>query len=327
MKEKVMITGASGFLGFHLIESALKNNMEVYAAVRKSSDIKHLEHLPVSFTYPDFNNIENLQREIESKQYDYIIHAAGVTKAKGPDDYNTVNVNFTYNLAKASEQAKAPVKKFVFISSLAALGPLDDFTRTINEGTVPMPITSYGRSKLTAEEKISALAIPLIILRPTAVYGPRDKDIFIFFKVIKKGLEPYIGKTRQQLSFVYVKDVATAAVNALRSSYNGIYNLSDGNAYSRYDLGKYLKESLQKKTFKFHLSAGLVKALAASLESSFKIFNKIPTLNKEKVDELNASNWICSIEKAKNELGFNPLYNLETGVRESVEWYKEFKWL
>lgn len=327
MKERVLITGASGFLGFHLVEAALKNNLEVFAAVRKSSNIKHLADLPVSFTYPDFNSIENLQQEIESNQYDYIIHAAGVTKAKGPDDYNTINVNFTYNLAKASEQAKAPVKKFVFISSLAALGPLNDLTDTIDESTAPRPVTSYGRSKLLAEEKISALGLPLIILRPTAVYGPRDKDIFIFFKTIQNGLEPYIGRTKQQLSFVYVKDVAAASVNALAGSCNGIFNLSDGNTYSRYDLGKYLKESLKKKTYKFHVPLAFIKAVAVTLERSYKIFNKIPTLNKEKLNELNAINWICSIEKAKRELGFSPVYDLKAGVQESVDWYKESKWL
>jgi UDP-glucose 4-epimerase len=327
MKEKVMITGASGFLGFHLIEAALLHNMEVYAAVRKNSNIKHLEHLPVSFIYPDFTDIDSLQREINSKQYNYIIHAAGVTKAKNEGEYNIVNADFTFNLAKASERADIPLKKFVFISSLAALGPLNNFDDTINEITVPMPVTSYGRSKLSAEGKIRELSIPLIILRPTAVYGPRDKDIFIMFKTIKKGMEPYIGKRKQQLSFVYAKDVATAAVNSLLSNCSGSYNLSDGHSYSRYEFADYLKIFMKKKTIKIYLPRRLVNGIAITLENVYKVLNKIPALNKEKINELAAANWVCNIDKAKRELGFNPLYNLEEGLKESVDWYKQYKWL
>lgn len=327
MKEKVLITGASGFLGFHIIEEALKNNLDVYAAVRKSSNIAHLKDLSVSFTYPDFSNKENLRREIEANQFNYIIHAAGITKAKNQEEYNTVNASFTFNLAKAAEEAKAPLKKFIFISSLAAVGPLENYTETINEKTTPNPVTSYGKSKLLAEEKIKNLSIPLIILRPTAVYGPRDKDIFIIFKTIKNGLEPYIGKQDQQLSFVYAKDVATIAVRSLFSSFTGIYNVSDGFCYTRYDLATDLKSLMQKKTFRFHLSHNAVSALAITLENMYGFFHKIPALNKEKISELAAMNWVCNIEKAKRELDYNPLYNLKTGLEESLDWYKKNKWL
>ena len=327
MKEKVLITGASGFLGFHIIEAALKNNLDVYAAVRKSSDIAHLKGFSISFTYPDFSSKENLRREIESNQYNYIIHAAGITKAKNQEEYNTVNATYTYNLAKAAEEANAPFKKFIFISSLAAVGPLGNYTDTINEKTTPKPVTSYGKSKLLAEEKIKDLSIPLIILRPTAVYGPRDKDIFIIFKSIKNGLEPYIGKQDQQLSFVYAKDVATIAVRSLFSSNTGIYNVSDGCCYNRYDLATDLKSLMQKKTFKFHLSHNAVSVLAVTLENMYGFFHKIPALNKEKINELAAMNWVCNIDKAKRELDYNPIYNLKTGLQESLDWYKKNNWL
>ena len=327
MKEKVMITGASGFLGFHLIEAALKNNLDVYAAVRKSSNIAHLKNLPVSFTYPDFSSRENLKHEIELNQYNYIIHAAGITKARNQQEYNTINTTYTFNLAAAAERADISLKKFVFISSLAAVGPLKNYDEFILETTLPKPVTSYGKSKLLAEEKIKDLKIPLIILRPTAIYGPRDKDIFIIFKTIQKGIEPYIGNHDQQLSFVYVKDVASVAVSSLFSSCTGIYNLSDGYCYSRYDLADNLKSLMQKKTMKFHLSRNMVNTLAVTLENVYGLLHKIPALNKEKINELSAANWICNINKAKKELGFQPVYNLEAGLRESLDWYKEFNWL
>lgn len=322
-----MITGASGFLGFHIIQLALENNLEVYAAIRKNSNVSHLKDLAVSYTYIDFTNQQSLQHEIESKQYNYIIHAAGTTKAKNQNEYNSVNADYTFNLAKAAEQAKTPLKKFIFISSLAALGPLKNYDETINESTIPNPVTSYGRSKLLAEKKISELSLPLIILRPTAIYGPRDKDIFIIFKSIKRSIEPYIGKQNQQLSFVYAKDIATIAVSSLFSNYTGDYNLSDGNCYSRYDLAKYLKKYMQKKTIIFHLPDSIARALAIILENTYRVLNKVPAVNKEKINELAAVNWICNIDKAKRELGFKPVYNLEAGVKESLDWYKKYHWL
>jgi nucleoside-diphosphate-sugar epimerase len=140
-------------------------------------------------------------------------------------------------------------------------------------------------------------------------------------------MEPYIGKIEQHLSFIYAKDMASVAVNALTSQTNGTYNLSDGNTYSRYDLANFLKLYMKKKTIKFHLPFGLVKMMSKGLESSDRIFNKTPILNEDKLNELTAKNWICSIEKAKQDLNFKPLYNLEKGVLETLNWYQEFKWL
>lgn len=322
-----MITGASGFLGYHLIKAALSKDLDVHAAVRRSSNITHLRSLPVTFTYLDLSDTEGLQDEIESEQYNYIIHAAGITKARSLDEYNTVNASFTFNLASAAEKAATPLKKFVFISSLAAVGPLNNYEGIIDEATEPKPVTSYGKSKLLAEEKIMSLKIPIIILRPTAVYGPRDRDIFIIFKSIKKGIEPYIGSHKQQLSFVYVKDVASVAVNSLFSPSTGIYNLSDGHCYSRYDLADHLKFLMKKSTIKFHLSRGMVNALSVVLENVDGLLHKTPALNKEKINELAAMNWLCNIDKAERELNYKPVYNLESGLKESLDWYKENKWL
>ncbi|MEO6188894.1 MAG: NAD(P)-dependent oxidoreductase [Ginsengibacter sp.] len=327
MKEKVMITGASGFLGFHLIEAALNKGLEVHAAIRKNSNVTHLKNKPVTFTYLDLGNIESLQQNIEANQYHYIIHAAGTTKANSEQDYNTVNATYTFNLAKAADQSQKPIKKFVFISSLAAAGPLQNFDTNITENSQPGPVTSYGRSKLLAEEKLETLSIPSVILRPTAVYGPRDKDILVIFKSIKNGIEPYIGTRNQQLSFVYAKDVASITIDALFSGQTGVYNISDGNCYTRYALADCLKRLMKTKTIRFHLPKTLVKAIAISLETTSRFMNKMPLLNKEKINEIVAVNWVCNIDKARKELGYKPVYDLETGLKETLDWYKVNKWI
>lgn len=327
MKERILITGASGFVGYHLIEAALRQNLEVFAAVRRSSQIEHLKHLDIQYTTPDFTSVEALQKEIEEKKYSYIIHAAGSTRALNEAAYNLVNVTYTTNLASAA--ANAGVKKFLFISSMAALGPAQNGQAIITESQVPKPVTTYGRSKMVAESHLHTFemaGLPLVVLRPTAVYGPRDKDIFIILKTFTKGFEPYIGNSPQQLSFVYVADLARAAVQLALSNAVGSYNISDGNAYDRYALANITKKLLQQKTLKVHLPVLLVKGIAALLET-FSCKGSTPALNREKLAELTAANWNCSIEKLRNAIGFEPEYDLEKGLNEALEWYKKERWL
>jgi len=328
MSERVLITGASGFLGFHLVEAALAIGLEVHAAVRKNSDVKHLQHFNITYTYPDFDSISDLKNEIEKNQYQYIIHAAGITRADSQEQYNKINATLTYNLGKAAAMSDTGLKKFVFVSSLAAIGPLKNADGLLTEYSTPHPVTAYGKSKLLAEGWLANLQLPLTIIRPTAIYGPREKDIFIFFKSIKRGWEPYIGKQPQQLSFVYVKDVANVIVNALFSKYNdAVYNISDGNIHNRYELAMHIKSLLQKKTLQVHLPERIVKLLAVVLEKTYHVFNKVPALNREKLRELTAVSWNCSIEKARRELGFAPAYDLKEGLTETIDWYKKNKWI
>jgi UDP-glucose 4-epimerase len=328
MKERVLITGASGFIGYHLIEEALKNNLEVHVAIRKSSQTAHLKDFDISYIYPDFNDLSSLKKALQENRYDYIIHAAGVTRARSQNEYNHINAGYTHNLALASLQSGIKLKNFVLISSLAAAGPLNTLKGIITEAAMPHPITAYGKSKLLAEENLKAFSsLHFNILRPTGVYGPRDRDIFIFFKQVVKGIEPYIGTIEQKFSFLYVTDLAKAAIKALYSGNQKTYNLSDGNFYDRYQLGDNIKEFLNLKTIRFHLPVNFVKLIAKASEKYSSLNNKAAVLNMEKLSELMAVNWCCDIEQAKADLGFYPAYNLRAGVAETIKWYKTNKWL
>jgi UDP-glucose 4-epimerase len=328
MKQRVLITGASGFVGYHLIEEALKNNLEVFAAVRKSSKVDHLAGLDIKFTYPDFTNVQALKDNIIENRYDYIIHAAGITKARSAQEYDDINAGYTYNLALAAVESNIGVKKFVLISSLAGVGPLNNLDGIITEETIPNPVTAYGRSKLLAEEKLkSVTGLNYTILRPTGVYGPRDRDIFIFFKQVSNHMEPYIGNIEQKLSLIYVADLAAVAVKALYTGNKQAYNLSDGGYYSRYALGNFTREVLNLKTVKFHLPVNFVKLIAFISEKVCSLSNKASVLNVEKLKELMAINWDCDISQAKADLEFTPAYDLKAGVTETLKWYKANKWL
>jgi len=331
MKKKVLITGASGFVGSHLVEAAVKEDFDVFAAIRSSSNIKHLASLPVTWVTLSMSDVKQLTAELAEQQYNFIIHCAGSTKAKTESDYNYVNAELSRNLAIAAVNAGIPLEKFVFVSSLAALGPIayndPEYIRTNHSAA---PVTAYGKSKLLAEQYLRKIErLPLVIVRPTAVYGPREKDIFIILKTINSGLEPYIGRTPQKLSFIYVSDLVKVLLSVLReeAAPGRSYNVSDGQVYSKYELAEIMKSITRKKTYKFHIPIPLVTAIASVLELIYSFRNDSPALNKEKINELNAENWACSIRELEQDLGFIADYPLRRGLEETINWYKENKWL
>ncbi|MCE7043244.1 NAD(P)-dependent oxidoreductase [Dyadobacter sp. CY312] len=341
MSERVLITGASGFIGYHLVQAALQQGFEVHAAVRPSSETSELKQLGIEaevnkrgkllFVFPDFTSAETLLPLMDKGAYSYVIHAAGVTRAKSTEAYNEVNANYTLRLAQASLACGLPLKRFVFLSSLAAVGSEGyHATSPISEDTVPKPLTSYGKSKMLAESYLVDLKdLPLTTIRPTAVYGPREKDILILFQTLNKGLDLYIGRKPQWLSFVHVTDLVAATLAAFKedSKLHTAYNISDGNKYDRYKLADLFRKFSKKSPNRLHVPLGVIKLIAAMLEAVSVFSKNAPVLNQEKIAELTAENWYCSIDKAQKNLGYEPKFGLEDGLKQTLTWYKENKWL
>lgn len=331
MSGRALITGASGFIGYHLIEAAQKAGLEVHAAVRPSSDVSHLAPLSPVFVYPDYRSTDALRSFLEERNYQYIIHSAGATRAKDSAAYNLINAEYTRRLAEAACQISQPLERFVFMSSLAALGPLSYTDRQpITENTSPRPVTDYGKSKLLAEYYLSEIkGLKTSIIRPTAVYGPREKDLFIVFKTLSSGIDAYIGRNPQRFSFVYVKDLADATVKATlhKSASNHTFNISDGGSYNRYELAEIFNAWSGKKPFRIHIPLRLMKIVAAALETGYTFSKNTPVINQEKLKELTAQNWFCSIDAAQAHLGYQPEYDLKKGILETLTWYQANRWL
>ncbi|WP_140937571.1 NAD-dependent epimerase/dehydratase family protein [Sphingobacterium lumbrici] len=332
MRKRILITGASGFVGSHLVEAAKNLDFEVHAAVRRSSNITEIESFVDQFVFPDFSSVIALKKLFEEYQYHYIIHAAALTKAKEETMLLDVNVGYTQHILEAAFAADMPLERLVYVSSLAAVGPIAYASdRLIDESTPYNPVTVYGRSKCASEQMIKAdfSDRPLSVFRPTAVYGPREKDLFILFDTMNKGLDPYIGRKPQKLSFIYVKDLVDVLLKGCVVPQEGLqfYNVTDGNIYSKYEMADIFKETLRRKLLRIHIPFGIVKKVAQISETIYKHSKRTPVIYPERLNELTAENWGCDISKAKNKLGFNPKYNLKEGLGESLLWYKKNNWL
>lgn len=326
--KKVLVTGASGFIGSTLVDRLLEaGTYDVYAGVRKSSDRKYLQNSRIKFMDVAFSSPEKLKQQLSEENFDCIFHFAGLTKAKHLDDFEKVNFDLTKNLVDAIDPQKT---KLIYLSSFAAHGPGEEvhFTKakTSDENK---PNTAYGKSKLKAENYInSSFKGKYVIFRPTGVYGPRETDYFVFFQTIDNHIEPYLGFVPQHLTFIYSKDLVEVCLKAFESDVSGkTYFVSDGRMYLDSEFAAITKQVLHKRTLKLKFPLFIVRWISAFLDSFGRMIGKQFTLNNDKFAILAARNWECDIEDLKKDLDFDPKYDLQKGVEETIAWYKQEKWL
>jgi nucleoside-diphosphate-sugar epimerase len=332
LNKTILITGASGFIGRFLINEALIRNYEVYAVVRKSSNIEHLKDKAIHIVYLDFTNYPSMITTLsELPPFTYIIHAAGITKSFKSQSYYDVNVENTKKFVNAIVQSKNIPNLFLLMSSLAAFGPgSNQSSLPVCNDDMPIPITHYGISKQMSESIVTHQTLfPYIILRPTAVYGPGEKDIFQSIKLMNKHFDFMIGSHIQYLTFVYVQDLVDVCFNLLEANIkNKAYFVTDGSLYSKKDLGRLIEKKLNKKVFHIAVPLQLVRYIALVTETIARIVKYQATaLNYEKVNELAAVNWNCDIGPLEIDIGYKAKYKLEDGINETIEWYKNEGWL
>jgi nucleoside-diphosphate-sugar epimerase len=328
LSPKALVTGANGFVGSHLVEHLLDRGYDVFCLARKTSDLSFLAGLKLEYRYGDVTDIASLREAL--KGIDFVFHLAGLTKGKTREEYLRANSLGTKNLISACFEVNPDVKKFVYVSSQAAAGPCGD-SKPLDEDADCQPITDYGSSKLEGEKEVLAFKdkIPVSIIRPPAVYGPRDKDILFFFRMVNKGIIPLFGFGESYISLIYVKDLVRGIILAGESpnSSGKTFFLADEKFYSWSEAGEIIKKVLGVKAFKLRIPKFLLFTFATFSEMIARLKAESALVNLQKAREISQRFWLCDASKAKDELGFSAEYDLERGAEETVKWYKEKGWL
>ena len=328
---KILITGASGFIGSFIVEEALRRGWETWAAVRRSSSRQFLQDERIHFIELNLSNEQQLTEQLRGHEFDYVVHAAGVTKCIDQADFRRINTEGTQHLVRALIALAMPLRRFVFVSSLSVFGAIREQQpyEEIRETDTPQPNTAYGRSKLEAEQWLEGVNIPYVILRPTGVYGPRERDYFLMAKSIKQHSDFAVGYKRQDITFVYVDDVVQAVFLACEKGQTGRkYFLADGQVYQSTTFSDLIREELGHPWWiRITAPIWVLRVVTFFGDLIGRMTGKISALNNDKYHILRQRNWRCDIEPARRELGYEPRVQLAEGVRRTIRWYKDNGWL
>jgi len=325
---KALVTGAAGFIGSHLVEALVQREVQVRCLVRPTSHLKWVKGLPVEIIYGDCQEKDSLGPGVTD--VDLVFHLAGATRAIDAKTYSQVNALGTENLVQACLEHNPRLQKFIYLSSLAAAGPGRNGGRK-KESDHCEPVSPYGRSKRQGEELALALAheLPLLILRPSIVYGPRDKTFFTLFQCLAKRIKPCLSGGVRHLSLCSVQDLVGAMLLAAETpTKNGeIFFLTDGQDYRMEEINDILAQAMEVTAFRLRLPPPLLCGIAAVAECLSKISGKPAFISRGKAKEIIQPNWLCDITKARTILGFEPQISLALGAKLTFDWYRKENWL
>ncbi len=323
-----VVTGGSGFVGSHLVDLLLEKGHHVKCIVRKNSNLRWLKDKPIELIDSGLYDVEKLKEIL--KDADYLFHVAGIVKAKSLDEYIKGNVETTKNLLEAVKAVNKNIKRVVIVSSLTATGP-SKIGKPNDENTPLNPITRYGVSKKMQEELVKSYMndLPITIVRPPAVYGPRDTEIYLIFKTYKMGLLTLIGFNKKEVSVVHVKDLVRGIYLAAISpnAVGEIYFIGSKQYYNWDQMGEAISKSMGKKALTLKLPHFLVYLVGAIAEFFSWFSSKAATFNFEKARDFVQEAQTCNSTKAFNHFGYVSEISLEDGMKDTVDWYRKNGWL
>lgn len=335
-KKTILIVGAGGFIGGFIAARALAIGYETYVGVRASTSRRYLKDERLKFVVLDYDNAEAVEATLRADApsatgWDYIIWNLGATKVAHSQDFDRINYQYLANFVEVLKRVGMMPRKFLYMSSLSALGLGDEVNYTpLDANTVPHPNTLYGVSKIKAEQYLEQSDMPWIIFRPTGVYGPHEKDYLMMIQSIDRHIDVSMGFKKQMLTFIYVDDLVEAMFMALAAADSSVlhhkYIISEDRAYTQAEFRAIVAKHLGTKcVIPVKLPMWIVYVVSAAAEKLAAARGKTSTLNTDKYKIMRQRNWTCDISDAQRDFGFDPQWSLDRGIAETVKAYKEGK--
>ena len=331
--KKVLVVGAGGFIGGFIVAEGLRRGFEVWAGVRASTSRKFLTDPRIKFLILDYDSTDAMASALasalpEGSRSDYMVYNLGATKCTNFADFNRINFSYLRSFVEAVRKADMMPAKFLYMSSLSAVGPGDEKNYTpIDTKAVPRPNTRYGLSKIKAETFLQTCPdVPWTIFRPTGVYGPHEQDYLMMIKSIDRHWDFGVGFRKQMLTFIYVEDLAAAIFEALDSKHtvHRIYIISEGRAYTQSEFRRIVARALGRRfviPVRLPLWATYIASLVAEKYGIAKM--QPSTLNTDKYKIMRQRNWDCTISDSVADFGFHPIFSLEKGIEVTVDAYRK----
>ncbi len=326
---KVLLTGANGFVGSHILECLLARGLATVVLLRPESDRRFIAPLLArvevregSVTQPD--RLRSALREVT-----HVVHCAGKTKSVRVGEFYEINQLGTRHMVEAVNACRDSVRRLVQVSSLAASRPATSGAPA-REDDSPSPVSEYGKSKLAAEEEVRrGCQTEFVILRPAAVYGPRDSDFLTLFKAVQAHFCPRFGGGRQQLSLVFARDLAEAIVACLShpAAANRTYHVASPEVVTARQLTQQIAELMSQWTFSPLVPGVLLWPLCLLADAVTRLTRRPRILSRQKYPELRAAGWVCDVTRLREEIGFTCATSLRQGLAETMRWYRENGWL
>ncbi|MBN2028911.1 NAD-dependent epimerase/dehydratase family protein [bacterium] len=326
-----VVTGSNGFIGSHLVEELLRQNFSVRCIDLQDSVRYVLHHPRMAYYQIDCADVDALLKTDVLENADYVFHLAGSTKDIHLDSFRRSNVLPTENILQVLVQKNIPIRRFVYASTQAVGGPAESLDHPVSESMTPSPVGYYAQSKLEGEEVVRRYRdrIPATILRPASVYGPRDVDFFNIFKQLKSRLCLYPANRDKYVSLLYVADLIKGMIQAAQSSHakNQTYFLSSDDPVCWKEIYTSAVQIVNKKGITFSIPQAAVECFGKMGDLYGKITGHYSLVNSQKVLLSRPRYWVCTVEKAKKEFGFQPSVGLIEGLEMTYQWYVENQWL
>lgn len=330
MSQRVLVIGAGGFIGGFIASEGLRRGYDVTAGIRPSTSRRYLTDPALHFLELDYADRDSLVRAFSQalpggERWDWVIYNLGATKCARFSDFDLINYRYLVNVCEALKEAGKEPERFLFMSSLSAMGPGDEKNYTpIRNSDTPRPNTRYGLSKMKAEQYLTNVSgLDYIIFRATGVYGPREKDYLMMIKSIDRHIDVGMGYRKQMLTFIYVDDLVGAMYDALAAGVSRkLYIIAEPQAYTQRQFRSMVSRALGGRwVLPLKLPMWVVLAVSAVSEKLAAWQGKASTLNRDKYKIMKQRNWDADVSDAVRDFGFHADFTLERGVNETVKAY------